>query len=196
MYAVIRAGGKQYRVSPGDTIKVEKMTAENGRIEFNDVLAVSGDKGGLGKVAGALVVGNVVEDARAPKIMVFHFKRKKQYKKLYGHRQPYTAVRIVEINSGDQKFTAPDLPARKQKAARKPVTKTSLLTRGPGPRIKAGSQPPSGDAKAAVHKTHKEEEVKAKKVAHAKHTKPATGAIAQPIVKKTPRGGKKPNKKN
>ena len=195
MYAVIRAGGKQYRVSPGDTIKIEKVTAENGRIEFNDVLAVSGDKGGLGKVAGALVVGNVVEEARAPKIMVFHFKRKKQYKKLYGHRQPYTAVRIVEINSGDQKFTAPDLPAKKEKAAAKPA-KAPLLTRGPGPRIKAGSLPVSGDAHAAVHKTHREEEVKAKKVAHDKHTKPATGAIAQPPVKKTPRSGKKPNKKN
>ncbi len=194
MYAVILAGGKQYRVSPGDTIRVEKMAAENGRIEFNDVLAVTGDKGGLGKVAGALVVGSVVEEARAPKIMVFHFKRKKQYKKIYGHRQPYTAVRIVEINSGDQKFSAPELPAKKVKAARKPEAETDLLTRGAGPRIKRGSQPHSRSHSADVHKSHKSESAKAKKVTHEKLTSKA--AKTKPAVKKSTQSGKKPNKKN
>lgn len=193
MYAVIRAGGKQYRVSPGDTIRVEKMAAENGRIEFNDVLAVTGDKGGLGKVAGALVVGSVVEEARAPKIMVFHFKRKKQYKKLYGHRQPYTAVRIVEINSGDQKFSAPELPAKKVKAARKPEAETALLTRGAGPRIKRGSQPHSSHS-ADVHKSHKSETAKARKTTHEQLT--SKTATTKPAVKKSTQSGKKPNKKN
>src|SRR3954465_4750999 len=121
MYAVIRAGGKQYRVAPGDVIKVEKSPATNGKIEFTDVLAVSGQEGQIGRPqSGARVVGSVVEEGRADKILVFHFKRKKQYKKLAGHRQPFTAVRITEISFDGQKFTAPDEPARekKQKGAR------------------------------------------------------------------------------
>src|SRR4051812_11412094 len=116
MYAVIRAGGKQYRVAPGDVIKVEKSPATNGKIEFTDVLAVSGQEGQIGRPqSGARVVGSVVEEGRADKILVFHFKRKKQYKKLAGHRQPFTAVRITEISFDGQKFTAPDEPAREKK---------------------------------------------------------------------------------
>src|SRR5271170_2596187 len=95
MYAVIRTGGKQYRVAPGDVVKIEKAVAdENGAIEFSEVLAVSGDAGtGNGSVAkpsSAKVVATVLNDGRAAKILVFHFKRKKQYKKMRGHRQDYT----------------------------------------------------------------------------------------------------------
>jgi large subunit ribosomal protein L21 len=117
MYAVIRAGGKQYRVAPGDVIKVEKLPAENGNVEFTDVLAVSGEQGAISKPeSGARVVGTVVEEGRGDKILVFHFKRKKQYKKLKGHRQPFTAVRISEIAFGGQTFKAPELPKRQAKA--------------------------------------------------------------------------------
>src|SRR3954470_19088355 len=116
MYAVIRAGGKQYRVAPGDVIKVEKSPATNGKIEFTDVLAVSGQEGQIGRPqSGARVVGSVVEEGRADKILVFHFKRKKQYKKLAGHRQPFTAVRITEISFDGQRFTAPEEPAKAAK---------------------------------------------------------------------------------
>jgi len=116
MYAVIRAGGKQFRVAPGDVIKVDQKPAENGNIEFTDVLAVSGAEGEIGKPGdGARVVGSVVEEGRGDKILVFHFKRKKQYKKLQGHRQAFTAVRITEIAFDGQKFTAPELPAPKPK---------------------------------------------------------------------------------
>jgi large subunit ribosomal protein L21 len=124
MYAVIRAGGKQYRVAPGDVIRVESVgrgTGTEGQVEFSDVLAVSASEGQIGKPqSGALVTGDVVEQGREKKILVFHYKRKKQYKKLRGHRQGYTAVRITEIAFDGQKFTAPELPrmvAKPKKAA-------------------------------------------------------------------------------
>src|SRR5215467_8377339 len=117
MYAVIRAGGKQYRVAPGDVVKIEKLPAGEGdTLEFNDVLAVSGQEGHIGPGQGAVVSGQVVESGRGDKVLVFHFKRKKQYKKIFGHRQPFTAVRITEIEFDGKKFSAPDLPARKVKA--------------------------------------------------------------------------------
>jgi large subunit ribosomal protein L21 len=117
MYAVIRAGGKQYRVAPGDVVRFEKLErATDGQVEFSDVLAVSGEPGQLGKPqADARVVGQVVEDGRGAKILVFHYKRKKQYKKLRGHRQSYTAVRITEIAFDGQSFKAPELPKKEAK---------------------------------------------------------------------------------
>src|SRR6202047_2793374 len=119
MYAVIRAGGKQYRVAPGDVIRVEKFTSTEGPVEFPDVLAVSAEAGQLDKPQSpARVVGEVVEQGRSPKILVFHYKRKKQYKKLRGHRQAFTAVRISEIAFDGQRFKAPEL-AKKQPKPKK-----------------------------------------------------------------------------
>ena len=117
MYAVIRAGGKQYRVAPGDVIRVEKFaTGTDGLVNFPDILAVSGGEGKIGKPESeASVLGEVVEEGRSPKILVFHYKRKKQYKKLRGHRQSYTAVRITEINFDGQSFKAPELAKKKSK---------------------------------------------------------------------------------
>jgi large subunit ribosomal protein L21 len=117
MYAVIRAGGKQYRVAPGDVIRVESLgTGTDGLVEFPDVLAVSAGEGQVGKPqAEARVVGQVVEEGRGAKILVFHYKRKKQYKKLRGHRQAYTAVRITEIAFDGQSFKAPELPKKEPK---------------------------------------------------------------------------------
>src|SRR6202789_4507487 len=114
MYAVIRAGGKQYRVAPGDVIRVESLgSGSDGQVQFPDVLAVSAAEGQVGKPqTEARVVGQVVEEGRGAKILVFHYKRKKQYKKLRGHRQGYTAVRITEIAFDGQKFTAPALPKK------------------------------------------------------------------------------------
>ena len=122
MYAVIRAGGKQYRVAPGDVIRVEKLaTGTDGQVEFPEILAVSGGEGQIGKPqAGARVVGELVEEGRGAKILVFHYKRKKQYKKLRGHRQSYTAVRITEIAFDGQSFKAPEL-AKKQPKPKKAV---------------------------------------------------------------------------
>jgi len=107
MYAVIRAGGKQYRVAPGDVIEVEKLPQGNGDdVHFDEVLAFSGSEGELGKPSKAFVTGQVVEHGRGDKILVFHYKRKKQYKKLNGHRQPYTAVKITGINVDGTNHTA------------------------------------------------------------------------------------------
>src|SRR5271166_120000 len=118
MYAVIRAGGKQYKVAPGDVIRVEKVNGADGdgHVKFNDVLAVSGEAGKVGRPEGeALVTGEVVEQGRGAKILVFHYKRKKQYKKLRGHRQSYTAVRITEIAFDGQSFKAPELAKKEPK---------------------------------------------------------------------------------
>jgi large subunit ribosomal protein L21 len=113
MYAVIRAGGKQYRVAPGDVIRVEKL-GTSGEVEF-PVVALSTEDGHVGHQADARVVGQVVEQGRGAKVIVFHYKRKKQYKKLRGHRQAFTAVRITEIASNGQTFKAPELPAKEAK---------------------------------------------------------------------------------
>ena len=115
MYAVIRAGGKQYRVAPGDVIRVEKVgTGTDGQVEF-PVVAVSGEEGQVGQQSDARVVGEVVGEGRGAKVLVFHYKRKKQYKKLRGHRQAFTSVRIAEIAFGGQSFKAPELPKKEAK---------------------------------------------------------------------------------
>src|SRR5664279_636790 len=93
MYAVIRAGGKQYRVSPGDVIRVETQDDKDGKVEFPDILAVSAEAGNIvAGAAGASVSGEIVEQGRGEKILVFHYKRKKQYRKLRGHRQNYSCL--------------------------------------------------------------------------------------------------------
>jgi large subunit ribosomal protein L21 len=122
MYAVIRSGGKQYRVSPGDIIRVESQSdAQDGKVSFGDVLAISGSEGQIGKPgADVHVSGEIVEQGRGAKILVFHYKRKKQYKKLRGHRQGYTAVRITEIAFDGQSFKAPELPKKEPKAKKTP----------------------------------------------------------------------------
>jgi large subunit ribosomal protein L21 len=124
MYAVIRAGGKQYRVAPGDVIRVEKLaTGTDGQVDFPEILAVSGAEGQIGKPqAEAKVLGHVVEEGRSPKILVFHYKRKKQYKKLRGHRQAFTAVRITEIAFDGQSFKAPELEKKQPKPKKAAAT--------------------------------------------------------------------------
>ena len=100
MYAVIETGGKQYRVSPGDVIHVEKLDGDAGSaVEFDKVLAVSTDAGLRAgqEVAGTKVRGTIQEQGRGDKVIVFKFKRKKQYKRTQGHRQSFTAVSISEI---------------------------------------------------------------------------------------------------
>jgi large subunit ribosomal protein L21 len=154
MYAVIRAGGKQYRVAPGDVIRLENQKDENGNIEFGDVLAVSEGDGLIGAaLPDTRVFGQVVEQGRAKKILVFHYKRKKQYKKLRGHRQGYTAVRITEIAHQGKKATAPELsPNRAEPASvvRAAPEKASAATKAPAPKKAAKKSAPA--KKAAVKK--------------------------------------------
>ena len=106
MYAVIRTGGKQYRVAPGDVVKIESVPSDNKTVEFSDVLAVSGEPGSVIRPAAAKVTAEVVREGRGDKILVFHLKRKKQYKKMQGHRQGFTEVRIKVIEADGVTYTA------------------------------------------------------------------------------------------
>jgi large subunit ribosomal protein L21 len=106
MYAVIRTGGKQYRVAPGDVVKIESVGAGDKTVEFSDVLAVSGEPGSVVKPATAKVTAEVLGQGRGDKILVFHLKRKKQYKKMQGHRQNFTQVRIKAIEAEGVTYTS------------------------------------------------------------------------------------------
>lgn len=101
MNAVIKTGGKQYRVAEGDTLRVEKLTGEAGAtVEIGEVLAVGeGDSIKIGTpiVEGATVTAEIVEHGRGKKVIVFKKKRRKGYKKKQGHRQDFTAIKIKEI---------------------------------------------------------------------------------------------------
>jgi len=149
MYAVIRAGGKQYRVAPGDVIRVEKLNGTDGQVEF-PVVAVSGEEGQVGNQSDARVVGEVVGQGRGAKILVFHYKRKKQYKKLRGHRQAFTSVRIAEIAFGGQSFKAPDLPKKETKP--KKVAKAAAEEHEAKPKAKKKAAPKKAAKKAAKKK--------------------------------------------
>jgi large subunit ribosomal protein L21 len=102
MYAVIKTGGKQHRVSPGDVVQIEKIAGEKGdQVSFEEVLMVA-DEGsvriGSPLVAGAKVIAEIAAQTKGPKIIVFHMKRRKGYRKKTGHRQQLTAMRIKEIS--------------------------------------------------------------------------------------------------
>lgn len=104
MYAIIVSGGKQYRVEEGDVLKLDKLDAEAGsKVEFNEVLLVRTDdrtQVGCPVVEGACVRGVVEENGLGDKVLVFKYKKKKQYKRTLGHRRRYSAVRIEEIIAG------------------------------------------------------------------------------------------------
>jgi len=102
MYAIIATGGKQYKVSEGDVIQVEKLGVEAGSsVTFDQVLAVNNGSLVIGTptVANATVTASVVKEGKAKKIIVYKYKRKTGYHKKNGHRQPYTEVKIEKINA-------------------------------------------------------------------------------------------------
>lgn len=103
MYAIIETGGKQYRVSEGDVVFVEKLNvSENDSISFDKIIAVSDDKGvnfGSPYVSGAEVKATVLKNGKDKKVTVFTYKPKKGYSRKLGHRQPYTKVRIESIKA-------------------------------------------------------------------------------------------------
>jgi large subunit ribosomal protein L21 len=100
-YAVIRTGGKQYRVAPGDVVRVERLDGDVGApIEFTEVLLTGGDGAiriGTPLVEGVRVRGQIVEQGRARKVLIFKKKRRKNYRRRRGHRQAITTVRVTEI---------------------------------------------------------------------------------------------------
>jgi large subunit ribosomal protein L21 len=109
MYAVIRTGGKQYKVAPADVLQIEKIEGAAGdAVNFSEVLMVGGEgepQFGAPLVSGAAVSAEVVEQGRGPKVIIFKKKRRQNYRRKRGHRQELTTVRILEISAGGK--TAP-----------------------------------------------------------------------------------------
>jgi len=120
MFAVIKTGGKQYRVAADDVLQVEKVKGEPGEIiQFGEVLVVGGDTPTLGTptVSGASVAAEVVEQGRGPKVIAFKKRRRKNSRRRRGHRQEFTLIRVTEILTGGAKPTKTARPKRQPKAA-------------------------------------------------------------------------------
>ena len=176
MFAVIRTGGKQYRVAANDVIAVEKLAGEAGRtIEFGEVLALSKGEGltlGAPLIEGARVSATLLEQTRGPKIIVFKKKRRKGYRRKRGHRQDLTVVRIEEILAPGEE------PGRKPAKEAKPKK----------PAAKKAVRKPAAKAKKPEAKKVRPKKLRAKRRAVAKPAgrpeKPAAKAPAKPGVKK------------
>jgi large subunit ribosomal protein L21 len=126
MFAVIKTGGKQYRVAADDVLKIEKVKGEPGEIiQLGDVLVVGGDNVTLGAptVAGASVAAEVLEQGRGPKVIAFKKRRRKNSRRRRGHRQEFTLLRITEILTDGAKPSKAARPKREPKA--KPAAETA-----------------------------------------------------------------------
>ena len=171
MFAVIRTGGKQYRVAPNDIIEVEKIAGKPGEIvELAEVILLGGDgspKTGSPTIAGAMVAAEVIEQKRGDKVIVFKKKRRSNYRRTRGHRQALTALRITEILTDGKKPSKAAPKPEAKKAEKKPEAKTEA-------KAKAEAKPAKKEAKQAAKKP-------AAKKAEAK--KPARTA-AKPKAKK------------
>ncbi len=125
MFAVIRTGGKQYRVAPNDIIEIEKIAGKPGDIvELGEVILLGGDGGpktGSPTIAGALVAAEVIEQKRGEKIIVFKKKRRKNYRRKNGHRQSLTALRITEILTDGKKPSKQAAKPEPKKAEKAPA---------------------------------------------------------------------------
>jgi large subunit ribosomal protein L21 len=125
MFAVIRTGGKQYRVAPNDIIEIEKIAGKPGDIiELSEVILLGGDgspKTGSPTIAGALVAAEVLEQRRSDKITVFKKKRRANYRRKKGHRQELTALRITEILTDGKKPSKQVAKPEPKKVAKKPA---------------------------------------------------------------------------
>ena len=127
MFAVLKTGGKQYKVAKGEVIKVEKLDGDVGSsITFDEILMVGDDTGvkvGEPTVKGANVVTEVLEQTRAAKIIVFKKKRRQNYRRKKGHRQNITVLRITDINKTAAKKAAPKAAATEKAAPEKAAPK-------------------------------------------------------------------------
>ena len=149
MFAVIRTGGKQYRVAPNDVIEVEKIAGKPGEIvELAEVILLGGDgspKTGSPTIAGALVAAEVIEQKRGDKVIVFKKKRRSNYRRTRGHRQALTALRITEILTDGKKPSKAAPKPEPKKAEKKPEAKAEA-------KAKAESKPAKKEAKPAARK--------------------------------------------
>jgi large subunit ribosomal protein L21 len=197
MFAVIRTGGKQYRVHPGDKIVVEKLDGNAGdKVTLGEVL-LAGDGGNLKSTDGLTVAAEIVAQAKADKVTVFKKRRRHNYRRKKGHRQQHTILKIVAIgDQKEQKKAAPkaeaapasEAPAKKAKAAKpspsEPATVDATPTENPAPNNEAQANPPaqSVDAPPKAAKNKPVDKPTAKTVS-TKNAAPAKGGS-----KKTPKG--------
>jgi large subunit ribosomal protein L21 len=181
MFAVIKTGGKQYRVAAEDVLKVEKIKGEPGEIvEFGEVLVVGGDSVTLGvpTIAGATVAAEVLDQARGPKVIAFKKRRRKNSRRKVGHRQEFTLVRITEILT-DGKKPSKDVPPRPKRTPKPAVDPAAEAADGSveasesaAPRKASAKKPAKSKAKS-----------KSKAKAPVRHKKPA-GKVAKKGKKK------------
>src|SRR5918998_2636037 len=127
MFAIVRTGGKQYRVAPGDKIVVEKLAGESGdRADITDVL-LAGEGSDLKSTDGLTVAAEIIAQAKGDKVTVFKKRRRHNYRRKKGHRQQHTILRIVAI--GDHKHVPSKAEGEARKAAPRPETKAEAPTR-------------------------------------------------------------------
>ena len=196
MYAVIKTGGKQYKVAKNDVILVEKLPGEAGAaVDLDEVLLIGDDKGqtvGSPLVDGAHVAATVLEQTRGEKIIVFKKKRRKNYRRKAGHRQDLTALRITDIVTGGKKKTAKaaEPKAEVQKAApkaevQKAAPKAEVQKAAPKAEVQKAA-PKAEVQKAAPKAEAMPAEKKAKTEAVPVEKKATPKAEAEPAVKKMP----------
>jgi large subunit ribosomal protein L21 len=171
MFAVIRTGGKQYRVAPNDVIEIERVAGKPGDIiELAEVILLGGDgapKTGSPTIAGAMVAAEVIEQKRGEKIVVFKKKRRSNYRRTRGHRQELTALRITEILTDGKKPSKAAPKPEPKKVEKKPEAKAEAKS-------KAETKPAKKDAKPATRKP----------AAKKPETKKPARAAAKPKTKK------------
>ena len=180
MYAVIKTGGKQYRVREGDTLRIEKLTAEAGaKVQFDQILMVGeGDKVSVGTpyLSGSQVSATVISQGRGDKIKVVKFKRRKNYLRQNGHRQSFTEVEITKIGGATKA------------AAAKPETKSA-----PKPEPKAEAKPKAEPkAKAAAKPKPRRRPIPRPKRLPRRRPKPKPRPRQRPRRKLKPRPSRKP----
>jgi large subunit ribosomal protein L21 len=181
MFAVIRTGGKQYRVAPNDIIEIERIAGELGDIiELGEVLLLGGDspKTGSPTIAGALVAAEVMEQTRGDKIIVFKKKRRKNYRRKKGHRQDLTLLRITEILTDGKKpsVTKVARPEPKKVEAKKPEADEAKAKAKPAKKPaakKAASEKKAAPAKKPAAKAAAAKRPAAKAAAKKPAAKPA-----------------------
>lgn len=171
MFAIVRTGGKQYRVAPGDKIVVEKLDGNAGdKIDLGDIL-LAGEGASLKSTAGLKVAAEIVAQVKGEKVTVFKKRRRHNYRRKRGHRQQHTILQITAI--GDHKMEKKAAPP-KAAATAKPA---------PGPKAEAAPAPAPTAAQPAAKKAETKAEAKAPAKASTKNAAPAKAAAKKPAAK-------------
>ena len=197
MFAIVRTGGKQYRVAPGDKIVVEKLAGEAGdTIDLTDVL-LAGEGGDLKSTAGLTVGARIIAQAKADKVTVFKKRRRHNYRRKAGHRQQHTIIEIVSIGSHKAEKKAdkkPEAKAETKPAPSKAEAAAAPAKAAPGTKAEAPAKKaaPTAKAEAPAKKAAPAKAAPAKKPA-AKSTKDAAPAKAA-AKKAAPKAAAKPKK--